>query len=135
MIFRTCTICLCQVKLLKTKQIMDQCNSCMFTPTVFQCSVKCGKGRQTRLIKCVDIKLKKFMKEKHCRPSSRPEAYQQCIKSKCPYIWSTGDWSEVTSFLEQDRANFVTLNCYTRKPVAFVVINAYFSSEVNLQVC
>ena len=64
---------------------------------LFQCSKKCGRGGQTRLVKCVHVGIKKFVSENNCKQSDKPRAHQKCKNQDCTFLWATGDWSEVTN--------------------------------------
>ena len=68
---------------------------CLLTPLLLQCNKNCGKGRQTRAVKCVHISLKKIVTDKHCKQRKKPRTRQGCNNQTCPYIWTTGSWSEV----------------------------------------
>ena len=60
-----------------------------------QCTKKCGKGGQARTVKCVHMSLKKIVTDKHCKQRKKPRTHQECNNQTCPYMWTTGTWSEV----------------------------------------
>ena len=59
---------------------------------ISQCSVTCGSGQQTRLVKCKGHQ--GIVDEGLCK-QRRPATTQPCELPACPY-WFAGDWSDVS---------------------------------------
>lgn len=56
-----------------------------------RCSEKCGGGKQTRAVKCVDAR-DRIVDDGRCPKDQKPAAKRACNKQSCGFGWHTGPW-------------------------------------------
>lgn len=61
---------------------------------IFQCSLSCGNGVQSRVVECVDHD-KKQVSETECSADERPKTTQECFNFPCGAQWVAEDWTGV----------------------------------------
>eukprot|EP00118_Oscarella_pearsei_P006997 m.32924 g.32924 ORF g.32924 m.32924 type:complete len:767 (+) comp31728_c0_seq3:100-2400(+) len=63
-----------------------------------ECSRTCGDGQRRRIVACYYPKYRRAVKERYCRPDSRPEEVEACDLGECrtTFSWQTSEWSRCT---------------------------------------
>ncbi|KAH9492125.1 A disintegrin and metalloproteinase with thrombospondin motifs 9 [Bulinus truncatus] len=58
-----------------------------------ECSKSCGFGRKHRSSMCLDVKGNRVSSHL-CDDDSKPKVTRRCSEFPCPFMWTTGQWSE-----------------------------------------
>ena len=61
----------------------------------FQCSQTCGAGKKLRKVSCVDTVTGQPIDDQLCEKEAKPRVARRCSKIPCPFMWITGDWTQV----------------------------------------
>jgi len=62
------------------------------------CSSKCGRGVQSRLVACINLAGTEILTDKNC-PLPKPKEHKECSKKKCNVQakWTSGPWTKCSA--------------------------------------
>ena len=63
------------------------------------CSQSCGHGVQMRRVACINKRTGRSTRRRYCNERTKPRTHRGCNAQTCPYLWTTGEWSQVSSHL------------------------------------